>query len=91
VCLKGPWFDTNVSCGDVVSIQATWNEERKMFLLGETGLIVLHPDVLISGTRVVGSLFCPRKSVLSERFQPIEFGNIMAVSIAESSKDFKLN
>lgn len=79
--LKGPWYQTIVHEGDIVSIQAAWDEEVEMFSMNsEYGMIVTSPDVLISGTRVVGSLFCARKSVLSERFQPIEFGNATAVS-----------
>ena len=33
-----------------------------------TGLVVLHPDVLLSGTLVSGSYKCPRASVIQERF-----------------------
>ena len=32
------------------------------------GLVVLHPDVLLSGTLVSGSYKCPRASVIQERF-----------------------
>ena len=33
-----------------------------------TGLLILQPDVLLSGTRIAGSFKCPRLSVLEERF-----------------------
>ena len=31
-------------------------------------MVVLHPDLLLSGTRVSGSFRCQRQSVLEERF-----------------------
>ena len=32
------------------------------------GFLVLHPDLLLSGTRISGSTRCPRQSILEERF-----------------------
>ena len=32
------------------------------------GIVVLQPDVLLSGTRISGSFKCARQSVLEERF-----------------------
>lgn len=32
------------------------------------GMVILHPDLLLSGTRVSGSFRCQRQSVLEERF-----------------------
>lgn len=75
-CLKGFWFDTDVHPGDVVSVKGVWDSDRRAFMVNtDVGLIVTSPDTLISGTTVVGSMFCPRKSVLSERFRPIEMGD----------------
>ena len=31
-------------------------------------MLVLQPDVLLSGTRIAGSFKCPRLSILEERF-----------------------
>lgn len=81
-CLKGIWFDTNVSKGDVVSIQAVWNDDRKMYFVNnEDGIIVVMPDFLVSGTTVVGSLFCARKSVLSEKFRGVDFEESIIVRL----------
>ena len=33
------------------------------------GLLVVNPDMLISGTSIVSTLFCMRKAVLNERFK----------------------
>ena len=32
------------------------------------GMVILHPDMLLSGTRVSGSFRCKRQAVLEERF-----------------------
>lgn len=84
-CLKGAWYDTSVSVGDIVSVQGVWSEERKMFLVtSDSGLIVTSPDTLVSGTSVVGSLFCARKSALRERFHPLDTGEVKMVSLKVS-------
>ena len=31
-------------------------------------MVILHPDLLLSGTRVSGSFRCKRQAVLEERF-----------------------
>lgn len=38
-------------------------------------MLVHWPDTLVSGTAVVGSLFCKRKAILSDRFKGIDSGN----------------
>lgn len=75
-CLKGIWLDTEVAVNDVVSIKGVWNEDRKMYLVSnESGIIVTSPDHLVSGTSVVGSLFCARKSVLTDKFRGVDDGS----------------
>ena len=39
-----------------------------MKLLHIAGMVILHPDLLLSGTRVSGSFKCKRQAVLEERF-----------------------
>lgn len=56
---------------DIVAIQA--RKESEGWLVDNSGgLLVVHPDLLISGTTVVGALFCTRKAVLAERFRKME-------------------
>lgn len=38
----------------------------------DNGHIVTSPDFLVSGTSVVGSMFCKRKGILSDRFRGID-------------------
>lgn len=81
-CLKGIWFDTNVAQNDIVSVKGIWNDERKLyFVSNDSGIIVVLPDFLVSGTTVVGSLFCARKSVLGERFRGVDFDDTLIVSV----------
>jgi DNA replication ATP-dependent helicase Dna2 len=73
ICLKGMWFDTEISQGDIVSVTATFNDDRQLFMItNDSGMIVVHPDHLISGTSIVGSIFCGRKAVLAERFRGVD-------------------
>ena len=75
--LKHFWYDTKVSKNDTVSIQGSWDSIRNLY---NTEIIVTSPDTLVSGTTVVGSLFCPRKSVLAEKFKSLDTGEATAVS-----------
>lgn len=79
--LQGSWINTDVSTGDTVSVIAEWNEKLSCYCINDhIGYIVTSPDYLVSGTSVVGSLFCRRKGVLSERFTGIDCNNrIMAI------------
>lgn len=76
------WYETDVSQGDVVSLKAVFNKDRDLYIISnEIGMIVLHPDLLISGTSVAGSIFCARKSVLSERFKIVDDGNAIMMIV----------
>lgn len=40
-----------------------------------SGVIIVNPDMLLSGTSVVAGCFCQRKAVLNERFKGVDKGN----------------
>jgi len=74
-----------VEVGDIVHIQSDWYENYEdengppsevSIIDSRSGLIVVRPDLLVSGTSVVSSLFCKRKAVLSERFRGTEPTNL---------------
>ena len=47
--------------------------ETKYWVIdNHNGFIVSQPNTLISGTSVVGALFCNRRSVFSEKFRGID-------------------
>ncbi len=64
--LKGSWAETKIDQGDIVNILSV---DSDMVIDDLNGLIVVNPDLLISGTSIVSTLFCMRKAVLSERFK----------------------
>lgn len=52
---------------------AYWSIESSIWILDmEHGFLVHYPDMLLSATTVTGSLFCRRKSVLSNWFRGME-------------------
>lgn len=69
------WSQCKIGEGDIISIVAVWNAKLGSFCVTNTdGLVVVRPDFLVSGTTVVGGLFCMRKAVLQDRFKGIEAG-----------------
>ncbi|KAF6198464.1 hypothetical protein GE061_008212 [Apolygus lucorum] len=67
--IKSPWNSSVVREGDIVSLRGTCVDGE--WVVEWSGLLVTNPDNLISGTSVVGSLFCMRKAVLSEIFEEL--------------------
>ena len=72
VILAGIWVETVVAPGDYFNLVPTGRGghspagPNKWVVDNEHGLVVMHPDVLVSGTRVGSSFPCARKAVLSE-------------------------
>lgn len=75
--LEFPWCSCSLEEEDIVSIKAVLsnNNEYKWVVNGTAGVLVTNPDNLISGTSVVGSLFCSRKGVLSDMFKGLDCEN----------------
>lgn len=71
--LQHAWAYTRIQSGDIVSIQAKWNDSKMCYCVSSSdGFIVVRPDSLVSGTSVVGGLFCLRRAILSDRFKGID-------------------
>ncbi|TMW49676.1 hypothetical protein DOY81_005245 [Sarcophaga bullata] len=78
--LQGPWYHTKVYVGNVVSVKAIWDKRLEIYKVdNDHGFCVINPDVLISSTSVVASMFCPRKTVLEDRFKNLEPDNKVMV------------
>ncbi|XP_059607980.1 DNA replication ATP-dependent helicase/nuclease DNA2 [Phlebotomus argentipes] len=70
--LHDMWVHTEVNPLDVVSVKAVWSEELQCHIITMTeGLLVVNPNVLVSGTTLLGSLFCSRRGILSEYFKTL--------------------
>lgn len=75
--LRDSWAhhaDKNVKKGDVVNVigPKMGAVEGEVIIDNDTGLLVVNPDRLISGTSVVATLFCQRKAVLNDIFRGLE-------------------
>lgn len=68
--LQGSWINTNVAEGDVVNVLVDFNKSRNAYVIDDYhGFLVVRPDLLVSGTSIVSTLFCMRKAVLNEIFK----------------------
>nr|CAH7738094.1 unnamed protein product [Callosobruchus chinensis] len=73
VCnVEGFWLHSTLKIGDTVHVKAKKLENGEWLIDNENGLLVYEPDMLISTTSVINSLFCKRKSVLVESFRGFE-------------------
>ncbi|KAK9881525.1 hypothetical protein WA026_016406 [Henosepilachna vigintioctopunctata] len=72
--LREFWLNTKLNIGDTIHITAK-KIDSEWIIDNNNGLIVFEPDLLISSTSVVNSLFCKRKNVLSEKFHGFEPAN----------------
>lgn len=74
VCkLRESWYHTNLSVGNIVNIVAEY-KENEWIIDNTNGLLILSPDTLISGTTLMGSMFCRRRAVLANSFPTVEAG-----------------
>lgn len=73
--LRHFWSQCRIEVGDTISIKGFWDPKLKSYCVTNTdGLVVVRPDFLVSGTSIVGGLYCMRKAVLQDRFKGIEAG-----------------
>ncbi|KAJ8311785.1 hypothetical protein KUTeg_010666 [Tegillarca granosa] len=61
--------DTHIQEDDIVHILAKTDDQGNHKITDTDGLIIVNPDLLLSGTTVVSSVFCMRKSILNEKFK----------------------
>jgi len=69
IILRGGWIRTSVARGDFVNfIGEILDIKRREIVVDDTkNLLILHPDVLISGSFLSKAIGCVRKAVLSLR------------------------
>lgn len=74
--LQEMWAFSKLEASESISIKAAWSERSHCYCVtSREGFIVTQPDLLVSGTSVVGGLFCLRKAILSDRFKGIDSSN----------------
>uniref|UniRef100_A0A7N0U5B7 DNA replication ATP-dependent helicase/nuclease n=1 Tax=Kalanchoe fedtschenkoi TaxID=63787 RepID=A0A7N0U5B7_KALFE len=69
VNLWDEWYFSVVSPGDTINVIGDFDEQGKCDVTRSCSLIIVHPDILISGTRVAASCSCRRRTVLDERIK----------------------
>ncbi|CAH1801027.1 unnamed protein product [Owenia fusiformis] len=74
--LSGFWADTYVKDGDVVHILSNHDNMDTYHIDDLSGYIIVNPDKLVSGTTVVSTVHCMRKSILNEIFKGVDSRNI---------------
>eukprot|EP00897_Mesotaenium_endlicherianum_P007811 jgi/Mesen1/7058/ME000369S06383 len=67
VQLHDEWCYSPVACGDPVGVVGDFDDSGCLVVDKDSNLLVLHPDTLVSGSRVGGSFACARRAVLDER------------------------
>ncbi|GLC59371.1 hypothetical protein PLESTB_001479200 [Pleodorina starrii] len=71
VCLRDMWAEQEVQPGDTVNVVGgrvvASPTCTTLELSGAEGLLILHPDVLLSGTSVCTAIRCARQAWLQER------------------------
>lgn len=66
-----PRLQSLFEIGDVVSVMA--EKTNKLWSVNnDYGFVARHSDFLVSGTTIVGSLFCSRRSVISDIFKGLD-------------------
>jgi DNA replication ATP-dependent helicase Dna2 len=82
--LRDDWITTPVEINDIVNVIGIFNANNTCILDNISGLLILHPDNLVSSTHVADSFKCLRRAVLqdqikatSETSKPLVYGSII--------------
>ncbi|ETN68108.1 DNA replication helicase dna2 [Anopheles darlingi] len=74
-CLLPPWNTIeHIVPGLIVSVLAV-KSQNQFVVDANDGMFITNPDLLVSGTTVVGSLFCSRRGVLQQNFRLVDTEN----------------
>ncbi|KAL3833010.1 hypothetical protein ACJIZ3_007746 [Penstemon smallii] len=63
------WYYSVVAPGDTVHVIGEFDPQGKCDVNRDKNFVTVHPDILVSGTRVSSSFSCPRRTVLDERLK----------------------
>ncbi|XP_078162999.1 DNA replication ATP-dependent helicase/nuclease JHS1-like [Carex rostrata] len=67
--LYDEWFYSPVAPGNTVNVIGEFNDKGKCVVNRTKNLVIVHPDVLISGTRVASSFTCSRRTIFDDRLK----------------------
>jgi DNA replication ATP-dependent helicase Dna2 len=93
VTLRQSWFDTPATTGSYIHVCGEFTAHGECTIDDSHGLIILHPDHLISVTVVADSVGCARRAVLQDRIKatssasaPQLYGHILHEVFQEALK-----
>uniref|UniRef100_A0A803LIK9 DNA replication ATP-dependent helicase/nuclease n=1 Tax=Chenopodium quinoa TaxID=63459 RepID=A0A803LIK9_CHEQI len=69
VNLWDDWFYSVIEPGDSIRVIGEFDNQGNCNINHDKNLLVIQPNLLLSGTRVAGSFSCPRRAVLDERLK----------------------
>ncbi|RXH93242.1 hypothetical protein DVH24_013818 [Malus domestica] len=72
VYLRDEWLYSVIAPGDTVNVIGEFDNQGQCHVDRHNNFIIVHPDVLVSGTRVTASFICSRRTVLDERLKSNE-------------------
>ena len=82
--LRDDWADLAIQPGDTIRMHGTWHNPTTFIATNTHGLVILHPDILISATSVADTHTCMRKAALQDRVRatsqltkPLLYGSIL--------------
>ncbi|KAG6496118.1 hypothetical protein ZIOFF_043966 [Zingiber officinale] len=73
---KRDWFYSVIGPGDTLNVVGEFDDAGRCTVDRVKNLIIVHPDILLSGTRVASSFTCPRRAVLDERLKTTEHSSV---------------
>jgi DNA replication ATP-dependent helicase Dna2 len=75
VTLRQSWFDTPCTPGSFVHVIGEFTPTGQCLIDDANGMLILHPDHLISATVVADSFSCLRRAVLQDRVKATSRAN----------------
>lgn len=91
VHLRGDWIDTPAHAKSFVHVIGEFEPSGRCIIDNNQGILVLHPDQLISATVVADSFSCMRRAVLQDRVKatseasaPLVYGTLLHETFQEA-------
>ncbi|KZV43646.1 hypothetical protein F511_00197 [Dorcoceras hygrometricum] len=63
------WYFSVIAPGDSINVVGEFDSRGICDVNRENNFLIIHPDILVSGTRVSSSFSCSRRTVLDERLK----------------------
>ncbi|KYR00392.1 DEAD/DEAH box helicase domain-containing protein [Tieghemostelium lacteum] len=69
IVMVGEWLYSPVYSGNFVNVIGDFDETNSILISNQKNLLVLHPDILITGTELSNSYSCARRTVLKDQLK----------------------